>query len=94
MITESFSSFFPSFAVSIHPHSYHASLLSGAVVATWNLGCFLGAFLTIFLGDRLGRKGTIMLGLALETVGKLIQVSSFGLGQYVTGRVVAGMGNG
>ena len=94
MITDTFSRFYPSFAVSIHPHSYHAALMAGVVVGTWNLGCFVGALMTIFLGDRLGRKGTIIVGLVLETVGKIIQVSSFSLGQYIAGRVVAGMGNG
>jgi MFS family permease len=68
--------------------------MAGVVVSTWNIGCFVGAFLTIFLGDRLGRKGTIILGLTMETIGKLIQVSSFSLGQYIAGRVVAGVGNG
>ena len=62
--------------------------------ATWNIGCFVGAFFTIFLGDRLGRKGTVITGLILETVGKIIQCSSFGIGQYVAGRMVAGIGNG
>lgn len=94
MITDSFSMFFPQFAVSLKPHSYHTALLSGVVVATWNIGCFVGAFLTIFVGDRLGRKGTIILGLSLETLGKIIQVSSFSLGQYIAGRVIAGVGNG
>jgi MFS family permease len=94
MIEDSFNSFFPQFAVALAPHSYHVALLSGVVVSTWNIGCFVGAFLTIFLGDRLGRKGTIILGLTMETIGKLIQVSSFSLAQYIAGRVVAGVGNG
>ena len=94
MVTETFSKFFPSFALSLHPQSYHAAMMSGVVVSTWNLGCFVGAFMTIFLSDRLGRKGTVIAGLILETIGKVIQVSSFGLGQYIAGRVIAGIGNG
>ena len=94
MIEDTFNQFFPQFAVALHVGSYHTALLSGVVVSTWNIGCFVGAFLTIFLGDRLGRKGTIILGLTLETIGKLVQVSSFSLGQYIAGRVIAGVGNG
>ncbi|KAK3703317.1 hypothetical protein LTR37_014529 [Vermiconidia calcicola] len=70
------------------------STLAGTVIAVWNIGCILGAFLTIFLSDRLGRKGNIILGLVLETIGKIIQCSSFGIGQYVAGRLIAGTGNG
>lgn len=91
---ESFSNFFPAFATSLHPHSYEVFALSGTVVATWNLGCFAGAILTIFLGDRLGRKRTIVLGLAVESIGKILQVAAFSQGQYIAGRVIAGVGNG
>ena len=94
LILESFSEYFPKFAVSLHPHSYSVFALSGAIVATWNLGCFVGAFLTIFLGDRLGRKRTIVMGLVVEMIGKLFQVTAFSQGQYIAGRVIAGVGNG
>jgi len=50
--------------------------------------------LTIFVGDLLGRKGTITLGLVLMNIGRLIQVTSFSLGQYIAGRFLAGLGNG
>ena len=89
-----FGSYFPQFNVQLHPGVFHVAQLNGVVVATWNLGCFVGAFVTIFLSDRLGRKRTIILGLVLETIGKIIQASSFGLGQYIAGRVIAGVGNG
>ena len=74
--------------------SYYMSVMDGVTVACWNIGCFLGAFLTIFLGDRLGRKGSIITGLTIEALGKIIQVSTFSTGQYMAGRVIAGIGNG
>ena len=70
------------------------SIDTGAVIATWNIGCFVGALFVIFLSDRLGRKGTVITGLVIETIGKIIQCTSFGIGQYVAGRMVAGIGNG
>lgn len=95
LIQSTFGDYFPQFDVNKHPgHEEHASVLNGVVVATWNIGCFVGAFFTIFCGDRLGRKGTIILGLVLETIGKIIQATSFSLGQYIAGRFVAGVGNG
>ena len=69
-------------------------VLDGVTVACWNIGCFIGAFMTIFLGDRLGRKGSIILGLVVETIGKIIQIATFSTGQYMAGRVIAGIGNG
>ena len=79
-------------------HEFHRMFTSGAVVgaviATWNLGCFVGAMITVFVGDLLGRKRTITLGLVIMTIGKLVQVTSFSLGQYVAGRFLAGFGNG
>lgn len=42
----------------------------------------------------LGRKGSIITGLVIMTLGKIIQTASFDLGQYIAGRVVAGLGNG
>ena len=94
LILDSFGEFFPNFSVALHPHSYSVFALAGAIVALWNLGCFVGAFLTIFLGDRLGRKRTIIVGLVIELIGKLLQITTFSEGQYIAGRIIAGVGNG
>lgn len=48
----------------------------------------------MFLGQFLGRKQTIILGLVLMAVGKIIQASSYSFGQLVAGRFIAGFGNG
>ena len=58
------------------------------------MGCFAGAMTTVFVGDWFGRKGTITLGLTVMTLGKIVQVTSFGLAQYMAGRFLAGFGNG
>jgi MFS family permease len=61
-------------------------------VGTWNIGCFASAILTIFIGDWLGRRRTLMLGLVLWTIGEIIQCSSYSYGQFVAGRFIAGFG--
>jgi hypothetical protein len=61
-------------------------------VGTWNLGCFASAILTIFIGDYLGRRKTLMLGLSFWVAGEIIQCSSFSFGQFIAGRAVAGFG--
>ena len=91
MIMRSFREQFTSFA---SPTVYSDALLSGVIIASWNIGCFVGAMLTVVVGDRLGRRGSALLGLALEVVGKIIQTCTFSLGQYIAGRVIAGVGNG
>lgn len=64
----------------------------GAVVGVWNLGCFVSAILTIFLGDYLGRKKTLMMGLTFWVIGEIIQTSSYSFGQFIAGRAIAGFG--
>jgi MFS family permease len=84
---------FPSIDAMSHPNIQTVTL-TGTVIASWNLGCLAGAVLTFFLCHVLGRKGCIIAGLSIEVVGKIIQCSSFTLGQYIAGRVIAGVGNG
>lgn len=94
LVMESFRERFPSFDATGNAGVYSFALMAGVVIASWNIGCFVGAMLTIVFGDRLGRRGSALLGLSLEVVGKIIQVSTFSTGQYIAGRVIAGVGNG
>lgn len=60
----------------------------------YTLGCFFGALSCIFLGDKLGRKKTMTLGAAVQTIGVILQITSFSLGQLIVGRLVTGLGYG
>lgn len=64
------------------------------MVALYTLGCFFGSLDCIWLGDKLGRKRTIMLGAFVNIIGALLQSSSFSLGQLIVGRLVSGFGFG
>lgn len=66
----------------------------GITTAGYNLGCFLGAIITIFVGNALGRKRTIMLGTSVMVVGAALQASATTLPHLIAGRVVTGLGNG
>jgi len=66
----------------------------GIAVAAYNLGCFLGAVFTIFVGNPLGRRRTIFIGSIIMTVGALLQCTSYDLPQFIVGRLVTGWGNG
>ncbi|KAJ5097490.1 Major facilitator superfamily domain general substrate transporter [Penicillium angulare] len=64
------------------------------VSAIYDVGCFFGAILAFTIGERLGRKKSILLGTVIIGVGTILQASSFSLPQIFVGRIVLGLGNG
>lgn len=63
---------------------------SGISVAAYNVGCFFGAVLTIWIGDMLGRRKTIFVGSAIMVVGAALQASASSLPHFITGRLITG----
>lgn len=76
------------------PDDYNFANLQGITVGIWNLGCFFSAILTIMIGDKLGRKRTMLMGLTFLAIGEIIQAASFNWPQFLVGRAIAGWGNG
>lgn len=78
--------------------SHHATVIQGAVTACYELGCFFGALFALFRGDAYGRKPMVFAGSLIIIGGTVISVAAFrehwGLGQFVVGRVITGIGNG
>ncbi|KAG5982331.1 hypothetical protein E4U55_002045 [Claviceps digitariae] len=70
------------------------STYQGIAVASYNLGCFIGAILTIFIGNPLGRRRMIFLGTAIMVIGAALQASAFSLEHFIIGRIITGIGNG
>lgn len=68
--------------------------LLSTVTAIYDVDCCIGSLLAYSIGERLGRRNTVLLGTIVMTIGAILQASSYGLGQMMTGRVVAGIGNG
>lgn len=70
----------------------------GAVTACYEIGCFFGALFVLGVGERCGRKPLIMTGCFIIIIGTAISATAFGdkwgLGQFVIGRVITGIGNG
>ena len=62
----------------------------GISVASYNLGCFIGACTTIKLGDILGRRKTIFLGSSIMVVGAALQCSAYSLAHFIVGRIITG----
>ncbi|KAF1354744.1 sugar transporter STL1 [Delphinella strobiligena] len=72
----------------------YTSTIQGISIASYNLGCFVGAIATIWLGDWLGRRKMIFMGSAIMVVGATLQCSAFSLAQLIVGRIITGFGNG
>lgn len=94
LTVSTFRSQFPEIDTIGNPGNTHVANIQGITVAIWNIGCFVSAILSIFLGQFLGRKGTIITGLLIMAIGKIIQASSYSFAQLLVGRFIAGFGNG
>lgn len=68
--------------------------LAGIAVGSYNVGCFVGACITIFIADILGRRRMIFLGSSIMILGAVLQTSAFSLGHFIAGRIITGLGNG
>jgi len=90
----SFRQQFPQTDTIGRPDDYNVANLQGLTVGIWNLGCFFSAILTIMIGDKLGRRKTMLMGLTFLAIGEIIQATSFSWAQFLVGRAIAGWGNG
>ncbi|ESK88739.1 mfs glucose [Moniliophthora roreri MCA 2997] len=66
----------------------------GAMVASMPAGSLVGALAVTQLGDRLGRKKTIMLSALIWIIGSILQCASQNRGMLVAGRVIGGISVG
>jgi MFS family permease len=74
-------------------HLFHPSDAEiGAVVSAFTGGGFVGALLAGPIGDRLGRKMTILIGACIFLLGGALQTGARNLGYLYAGRALAGVG--
>ncbi|KZT65987.1 general substrate transporter [Daedalea quercina L-15889] len=88
-----FEKVFPQVVTGGSNPSNHATLQS-FVVAIYEIGCLLGALCNLWLGDRLGRRKTIVLGGAIMIIGAILQTTAFTYAHMVVARIITGLGNG
>lgn len=48
----------------------------------------------MYIGEKIGRKKTILLGTTIMLIGAILQTAAFGVPQMIVARIVAGIGNG
>ncbi|KAL1305757.1 hypothetical protein AAFC00_007337 [Neodothiora populina] len=66
----------------------------GGITAAMPAGSWLGALLSGYISDRLGRKRAIMIGCVVWCVGSTLICASQNIGMLVTGRVINGLSVG
>lgn len=64
------------------------------MTAIYDIGCFFGAIAAFSLGERLGRRNSVLVGTTIMSVGAILQISAFSVAQMIAGRIIAGIGNG
>ena len=62
--------------------------LKGVIVGSYDLGCLLGAIITSPIGNRIGRKRSILLGTTIMMIGAFMQSLAFNFGFMTAGRSV------
>jgi MFS family permease len=65
---------------------------TGAVVSVFTGGAFFGAAAAGFMGDRLGRRWTILIGAVVFCLGGALQTGAQTLSYLYAGRAIAGLG--
>lgn len=68
--------------------------LVGQIVSTYDIGCIIGALMSIYFGDKLGRRKSVLMSCIWVIVGGLLQATAFSVPHMIVGRIVAGFGIG
>ncbi|MDI1490408.1 MAG: hypothetical protein OHK93_001611 [Ramalina farinacea] len=69
----------------------NAATLQGLAISLYVLGLAISCLMCIYIGPRIGRIRTILLGTGTFFIGAVIQSASYSFGQLIVGRLVAGL---
>ncbi|ETS74695.1 hypothetical protein PFICI_13179 [Pestalotiopsis fici W106-1] len=70
------------------------STIQGVVVAVFVIGALFGALSCSYTGNAFGRRNVICAGGIFTLIGSILEASSFGLAQFIVGRIILGGGVG
>ncbi|EJU03087.1 general substrate transporter [Dacryopinax primogenitus] len=89
-----FDAIFPQTVSPINDPTGQAATLQSLMLAIYEIGCLIGALSNLWIGDKLGRRKTIVLGGCIMIIGATLQATAFSYPHMLVGRIVTGMGNG
>ncbi|BEI87266.1 hypothetical protein CcaverHIS002_0706120 [Cutaneotrichosporon cavernicola] len=78
----------------LNPKIDHDNTMLGTIVATYELGCFAGSILCSLIGERIGRRYSILLGTIIMIGGTAFQSAVSTQAAMIGARIVAGLGMG
>ncbi|KAI1850282.1 hypothetical protein JX266_004140 [Neoarthrinium moseri] len=70
------------------------STIQGVVVAVFVIGALFGSLSCSYTGNALGRRNVIFIAGVFTLIGSILEASSFGLAQFIVGRIILGAGVG
>ena len=70
------------------------SVITALIVSIMEIGAFLGSVTTAFIGEHLGRRKTIAIGVCVMIIGALLQATAYERAHLIVGRIVTGYGLG
>jgi MFS family permease len=91
---KNFEAQFPEIDIANAENRSQASKIQGTVVAAYTIGGFLGTLSCIWLGDRFGRRRTIMAGSIVQVIGSTFMAAARSLTHLITSRIILGLGTG
>lgn len=71
-----------------------AATVQGGITAAMPGGSFLGALVSGYLTDNLGRKKAIQIGCAIWIIGSIVSCASQNIGMLIVGRFINGIAVG
>ena len=71
-----------------------STIMVSTITALYDVGAVFGAIGAAVVGDRLGRKRTLILGCVVLIVGSILMAACFERIQMMVGRVLTGLGIG
>lgn len=78
----------------IDSNSNDGTNMIALIVAIYEIGCFFGALATSFVGENLGRRRSIFIGVCVMIVGALLQATAYTKAHMIIARIVSGVGMG
>ncbi|KAL2075118.1 hypothetical protein VTL71DRAFT_60 [Oculimacula yallundae] len=67
---------------------------TGIIVASYNLGCLLGCFISFLIGNPLGRRKVMWTAATTIIIGAVLQTTAYSIPHLVIARIVTGVGTG
>lgn len=78
----------------INTKTNYGTNMIALIVAIYEIGCFFGAIFTSFVGESLGRRRSIFLGVCVMILGALLQATAYTKAHMIIARIVSGLGMG